>query len=243
MLKTRAATALLACSGAVFYASNPAWAQAVDSAAPPLNRVTLSASASTEITHDWLQIRLGTQREGADAAGVQRLLQSDVQSALSVLRPLQEVGQFQVSSGPVNVSLRYDRNGKPSGWAGSAELWVEGRDVARISQAAADVKGLVVKGMQFSLSPSARTAVEAELQAQAIERFKTKAKHTAQLFGFGGYQLVQVQVGSTDQGAYPRQPYLAMAARSTVADAAPPMAAEPGRTLVQLTVSGTVQLR
>ena len=218
-------------------------AQEPTGAALPMQRITLSATATRELTHDWVQIQLGTQREGSDAATVQRQLKADVDAALSQLRPLSEVGQFQVASGPLALNLRYGRDGKANGWQGSAELQVEGRDVPRISQATGSVQTMVVQGLQFSVSQHARASAEEQLQAQAIEQFKAKAQHAATAFGFAGYQLVQVQVGATDQGANFARPYLAMTAPRAVSADQAPVPMEPGRTQAQLTVSGTVQLR
>ena len=79
---------------------------------------------------------------------------------------------------------------------------------------------------------------------RASERFKTKAKEIAAAFGMGGYQIMQVDVGAVDGAAEAgHRPVLMMAARSGMADAAPPVPAEPGRTTVQLSVSGSIRLK
>ena len=208
-----------------------------------MQRISLAATATTELAHDWVQVRLAAQREGTDATTVQRQLKNDVDSALSQLRPLTEAGQFQVASGSLSLHPRFGRDGKTNGWQGSAEVLVEGRDVTRISQATGAVQTMVIQGLQFSVSQQARAKAEEQLQTQAIERFKTKAQAAAHAFGFGGFQLVQVQVGSTDQGNQFARPYLAMAAAKSALPDQAPVPMEPGRTQVQLSVSGTVQLR
>lgn len=206
-----------------------------------MRRVSLSATASQEVAHDWLQLRLGTQREGTDAAALQRALGADVEAALGVLRALAQGEQLQVASGPLQLQPRYGKDGRANGWVATAELVVQGRDFGRIAQAAAQAQPLVVQGLQFSLSAAARVALEADLQRQAIERFQAKAQQAAAAFGFAGYELVQVQLGSTDHGGGGVRPLLA--ARAASAELAAPVPAEPGRTTVQLTVSGTVRLR
>ena len=60
-------------------------------------------------------------------------------------------------------------------------------------------------------------------------------------FGFGGYTLREVSVNTNEPG-FPRpMRAMAMEAKSVASDAA--VAAEPGKSTVMVTVSGSVQLR
>ena len=79
------------------------------------------------------------------------------------------------------------------------------------------------------------------MQAQAIERFKTKAAEIAKGFGFAGYTLREVSVSANDQGYSPRPRAYALEAKATASDAAVPV--EPGKSAVVVTVSGSVQLK
>ena len=136
---------------------------------------------------------------------------------------------------------RYSREGKISNWVGTAELVLEGRDFSRISAAAGKIQALSVSQTQFSLSREQRERVEGEAQAQAIHRFKTRAAEIAKGFGFSGFSLREVAVNSNDQGGFPRPRMMAMEARGAVADA--PVPVEAGRATVQVTVSGSIQMR
>ena len=81
------------------------------------------------------------------------------------------------------------------------------------------------------------------MQAQAIERFKARAAEVAKGFGFAGYTLREVSISSADQGnemvARPRM--MAMEAKAAASDA--PVPVEAGKSMVNVTVSGTIQLR
>ena len=80
------------------------------------------------------------------------------------------------------------------------------------------------------------------MQALAIERFKAKANDVAKGFGFQSYTLREVSISSADQeGGRPFPRVMAMQAKAAVADA--PVAVEAGKSTVNVTVSGTVQLR
>ena len=95
--------------------------------------------------------------------------------------------------------------------------------------------------MSFGLSREQRARVEGEAQALAIERFKARAAEIAKAFGFAGYTLREVSVSSDDSGFQPRMYGMAREARAMAADA--PVPVEPGKSIVQATVSGSVQAR
>ena len=88
---------------------------------------------------------------------------------------------------------------------------LEGRDVARITQAAARASSMTIGRLAFSLSREQRARVEGEAQAQAIHRFKTRAAEIAKGFGFSGFSLREVAVNSNDQGGFPRPRMMATA--------------------------------
>lgn len=211
-------------------------------AAPPQNVLHLSASGQVEVPQDLLTLTLSTTREGADAASVQAELRQAVDSALAEAKQSVEPGQLDARSGSFGVYPRHARDGRISGWQGRAEIVLEGRDFSRITQTAARMSSMTIGGLFFSLSREQRARVEAEAQLQAIERFKQKAAEIAQAFGFGAYTLREVSISSSDGGApQPRMYGMAQEMRAAAADA--PVAVEPGKSLVQVTVSGSVQAR
>jgi len=207
----------------------------------PHNVLQLSASGQVEVEQDLLTLSLGATREGADAASVQASLRQLLDEALKQVRSSAQPGQMDVRTGAFSVYPRYDRNGRIGGWQGRAELILEGRDIARITQAAARASSMSIGQLAFGLSREQRARVEAEAQAQAIERFKARAADIARAFGFAGYTLREVSVSGDAGDIVPRMVGMASPARAMAADA--PVPVEPGRTLVQVTVSGTVQAR
>jgi predicted secreted protein len=217
-------------------------AQAQGVQPPPLNVVNLSASGFLEAPQDWLSMSLSTTREGPDAVTVQNQLKVALESALAVARASAQPQQLEVRTGQFSLYPRYSDKGKISGWQGSTELVLEGRDFARISTTAGKIQTLTMSNMGFSLSREARVKLESDVQAMAIERFKSKAGEVAKGFGFAGYSLREVSVSSADQEGRPFQPRaMAMEAKAAMSDAAVPV--EPGKSTVNVTVSGSVQLR
>lgn len=220
-------------------------AMAQSTASPPVirqNMVQLSATGAVEVAQDLLVLSLTTTREGADANEVQQQLKVALDAALAEARKAAQPGLLEVRTGNFSLYPRHGRDGRISTWLGSAELVLEGRDFARISATAGKIQTLTVGQAGFALSREARARVEGQAQAMAIERFKAKATEIARGFGFASYALGEVVVSGGEQPLpVPRLRSLAAEAKSAGADA--PLPVEAGRTTVQVTVSGSVQLK
>lgn len=210
---------------------------------PPSNVVQLSARGFKETPQDWLRMSLTVTRDGADAATVQSQLKQALDAALAVARPASLPKSLEVSTGSFNLHPRYANNGKITGWQGSAELVIEGRDFSRISTTAGRIQTLTVGSVGFSLSREAQQALETEVQAMAIERFKQRATEVSKAFGFEGYTLREIAISSADHGGGPpiQARLMTMQASAPASDESVPV--EAGRSTVSVTVSGTVQLR
>ncbi len=204
----------------------------------PHNVLQLSASATVEVPQDQLTMTLSVTREGADAAAVQQQLKSVLEPALAEARRMAEAGALEVRSGNFAVFPRHGRDGRIQAWQGTAELLLEGRDIARVAQAAGRVPGMAVAGMAFSLSRAQQQQAQSQAQQQAVEAFRTRAAALSRDFGFSGYTLREVSVQAHEQGA-PRPRMAALEARAA-ADG--PIPVEAGRATVVVTVSGSVQM-
>lgn len=230
-MKFVAASALLASAGAVF-------AQNVE----PRNVLQLSASASSEVAQDWMQLTLAAVQDGSDAAAVQAQLRQLLDGAQAVLRLRAQEGQLEWRSGAFSIAPRYGKDGKIAGWQGRAELLLQGRDFARITSAATQVQGMGIRQIGFSLSPQARAQAQLQVQAQAVERFGQQAQALSRSFGFTGYTLREVQVNSQESGPGPQPRMFAMAAKAGPMDEGAPIPVEAGKAQVEVSVSGSVQM-
>lgn len=220
-----------------------AWPANAQTPETPVNVVQIAASGFTEVQQDWLTMRLNTTETGPDALTVQNQLKAALEVALRVARAQAQPGLLEVRTGQFSLYPRYNSAGKVNGWQGTTELLLEGRDVARITETAGKISTLTLGGVSFSLSRQARQQLESEVQAQAIERFKARAAEVAKGFGFAGYTLREVAVSSTDQDLpRPNPPrMMAMEAKAAMSDMAVPV--EAGKSMVNVTVSGSIQLR
>lgn len=207
----------------------------------PENVVQLTASGTVEVQQDLLVLTLSTTKEGKDATVVQNQLRQALDTALAQARRKAEPRQMEVRTGHFSLSPRYGQNSQITGWQGSAELVLEGRDFPRITSTAASVTTMTINRVAFDLSREQRESVERDAQQQAIARFKAQADQLAKGFGFASFTLREVSVQSDSSAPGPRPRMMAMEARSAgVADAIP---VEAGKADVTVTVSGSVQMR
>lgn len=207
----------------------------------PMQRVTLSASASVQVPQDELTLTLSTQREGSSAPEVQNQLKTALDAALTLARRQAQSPLMVVSTGRFGLSPRHDRNGKLVGWQGTAELILQGRDFVRISQTAAQLQTLSVASVVFGLSAQQRQDAQAQAQSQAIAEFQKSAVDIAKGFGFTGYTLGEILINASQPG--PVRPYMMAANVRSVADESSPVPIEAGLSQVSVNVSGSVQLK
>ncbi|TFY99368.1 DUF541 domain-containing protein [Ramlibacter henchirensis] len=207
----------------------------------PENVVQLTAAATVEVPQDLLSFVLTVTREGTDPGQIQQQLKGVLDQALTDARKAAQPGAMDVRTGNFSISPRYGREGRITGWVGTAELLLEGTDFGRISQTAGRLQNMTVAGASFRLSREKREQAEREAQGEAVARFRSRAGELAKSFGFTSYSLREVSVHAQEPGIPPRPRMMAMEAKAASADA--PVPVEAGKAAVVVNVSGSVQLR
>ncbi len=209
---------------------------------PPQNVLSLSASATVEVPMDWLTVVFSTTREGSDAAVVQSQLKQALDSALAEARKAAKPGQVEVRTGGFSLMPRYaPKGGTITGWQGSTELVVEGRDSTTIAQLTGRVQTLTIARVGFTLSREARQKVEGDVAAQAIERFRARADAVSRQFGFTGYTVREVAVNAEGGMGQP-MPVMRMQVSNVMAESAS-LPVEAGKATVTASVNGSVQMK
>ena len=208
--------------------------------------MSLSAAATQEVTMDTLSVTLAVVREGQDAALVQAQLRQVLDAALVEARKAAKPKALEVQTGAFSLNPRYanpsNRSAAPNiaGWTGRAELLIEGRDLPAVAQLVGRLTTLTVARVGFALSREARERVEEEATQQAITRFRARADGYSRQFGFGGYQIREVQVGLQDAPVIMARAPMMRATAAPAAEEALPV--EAGKATVSVSVSGTVQM-
>jgi len=208
---------------------------------PPQGVLSLTASASVEVTKDVLSVTFSTTKEGPDANTVQAQLKQALDAALAEAKKAARPGQVEVQTGAFSLFPRYTNKGGINGWQGSAEVIVDGRDMAAIGQLSGRITTMTVARVAYRLSREATQKVEGEIAAEAIARYRSKAGEYAKQFGYGSYAIREVNVTTSEPPGGPQPMFRAQAAAmSTQGDA---LSVEPGKAQVSATVSGTVQMK
>jgi predicted secreted protein len=209
--------------------------------APLQGVVSLSASATVEVTKDLLNVVLSTSKEGQDAATVQTQLKQALDAALAEARKAAKPGQIEVQTGNFSLYPRYAPKGGLSGWQGSAELVIEGKDMSGIGALTGRITTMSVARVSQGVSRELREKVESDLAAQAIARYRAKAADYAKHFGYSGYVIREVNVSGTEPPGFVPMPMVRAKAMASVAsDEALPV--EAGKAQLAVNVSGSVQL-
>ena len=203
--------------------------------------VSLTATASVEVSRDLMAVTLSTTREGADARTMQSALKQALDAALQEARGAARAGQIDVRTGNFSMSPRYSPKGALNGWQGTAELVIEGRDLSGIGQLAGRIQSMSIARVAQGLSREQREKAEASVTAQAIARYRAQATEVTQQFGYASYVVREVSVNGNEQGGGPEP--MMMRAKVFAAAADAPLPVEAGQTTVSVTVSGTVQMQ
>jgi predicted secreted protein len=215
---------------------------------PPAGVLNITASASVEVTKDVLAVAFTATREGADAQAVQSQLKQALDAALAEARKMAKPGQVEVQTGNFSLYPRYGNpnpksgpGGQPqiTGWQGTAELLVQGKDASAIAQLTGRINTMTIARAGYTLSKEAREKVEADVTAQAIARWRAKAALMSQQFGYAGYTVREVNVMANEQGG--PQP-MAMMVRGKAMAADESLPTEAGKGEVSVTVSGAAQM-
>ncbi len=185
-----------------------------------------------------LTVTLTVTREGSDAASVQSALKQALDAALIEAKKLAKPGQVEVQTGNFALFPRYGKQGVISGWQGSAELVVEGRDMQAIAALTGRITTMTIARVGYNLSRELREKLEGELAAQAIARYRAKAADYAKQFGYSGFGVREVNVASSEPNFPPPMPR----ARAMAAGSDEALPVEPGKGTVTITVSGSVQM-
>ncbi len=220
--------ALVGCVGA----ANAQTAPAESTPREPV--VTVSASATASIANDRLRASLRAEADHASAATAAGEVNARIGRALARAKGASGIAVQTSGYSSYQVSER-DR---PPRWRVSQTLVLDGRDFAAMTDLVSALQaeiGLVVAGIQFSVSDEAQRQAEDGLTQQAIKHWQDRAARAAQGLGFVGWRPGRVSVQTGEQV---RPPYPVMRAAAAPAAGGAPVAFEAGATEVTVTVSG-----
>jgi predicted secreted protein len=208
-------------------------------AAPRESIVTVSGSATASVANDRLRANLRAEAEHNSAAAAASEVNAKIAKALARARGV--AGVTPSTSG--YSSYQITQRDRPARWRVSQSLTLEGRDFAAMTDLVSALQaetGLLLSGVQFSISDDVQREAEDRLTQQAIRNWQDRAARAAEGLGFAGWRpgRVTVQAGSEVRPPYP----MMRAAAAPMADAGAPVAFEAGNSDITVIVSGEAVL-
>jgi predicted secreted protein len=204
--------------------------------APSAPGVTLSASATASVGNDRMLAWIRAESDNADPAAAANVVNTRMGKALA--RAKATKGIDASTSG--YSSHQFTEKNQPARWRVAQTLKLESSDFAALSGLITQLQGedgLVVDGIQFSVSDASRKKAEDALTQQAINAWQARATDAARAFGFDGWHVGKVAI-QTGESFRPQPVMRAMSFDSKAA----PVATEGGNSDVTVTVSGEALL-
>src|SRR5205823_11346279 len=141
---------------------------------------------------------------------------------------------------PAYSSYQISERNQPLRWRVSQTLSLESSDFTALAELASKIQsedGLVLGGMSFSVSPSARRTAEDALTQQAIKAWQARAQAAAQGFGSSAWRTGYVTIQTGDYA----RPVPMLRAAGVQAAAAAPIATGGGSTGSNITqIAGAI---
>jgi predicted secreted protein len=210
--------------------------------AQPKDVLSLDATVSAEVIPDTAFVTLAAEASGPDSGTITREVQQIVNAALAQAKATKDV---EARTGGFNTSQRWNNKGGRDGWTVRAELIIKSKDFATLGTLAGKLaqQKLMIANTGFEMSRAQRDREEAALIEGAIAAFRTKATTAAKAFGFSNYSLREVNLGSIGGDVRPQPKFAVMArAEMSASPQAEPMSIEGGKTVLTLSVSGSVTM-
>jgi predicted secreted protein len=231
-MRLRSCVFILAGAGIGFAAAGNAQ-QPMPAPLPPQPVVTLTATASSQLANDRMHALLRVDVDNPDPVAAANEVNTRMAKALARAKAVRGVEAATTAYSSYQVS---ERN-QPLRWRVSQTLSLESSDFTALATLVSKIQsedGLVLGGMSFSVSPSARRTAEDALTQQAIKAWQARAQAAAQGFGSNAWRTGYVTIQTGDYA----RPVPMMRAAGVQAAADAPVATQGGTTDITVTVSG-----
>ena len=140
--------------------------------------ITITASASNEVANDRMLAMLRAETDNADAARAASEVNARMARALSQAKPASGIDARTTGYSSYQIS----EPNRPLRWRVSQTLALESGDFVALSALVSKLQGsdgLLLSGLSFTVSASARHAAEDALTTQAIKSWQQRAQNAA----------------------------------------------------------------
>ena len=199
--------------------------------------VDLAAEASRPAANDLIRATVYAEAAGKQPGELARRVNQDIAEALKAIRARSGIS---VKSGAQHTFPVYGQAQQIDGWRIHAELILESRDAAAVSELLGQLQQmrLAVGSVAQMPAPETRRKVEDEATREAIGAFRQRAALVAEVLG-KPYTIKHLNI---QQGGHiPPMPMMRAAKGAPMAEAMP-LPLEAGESQITTNVSGQIEL-
>jgi len=205
---------------------------------PEAPSVTVTASATASVANDRMHAWLRSEIDNPDPAKAASEVNTRIAKALARAKAVPGV---EVSTSGYS-SFQITEKNQPTRWRVTQSLFLEASDFATLAALVSRLQGedgLLLSGLNFSVSEASRRKSEDALTQHMIKSWQARAKNAADGLGFPGWRVGKVTIQTGDHA--PPRPLQRSVGVAYAASAAP-IAVEGGNSDITVTISGDAVL-
>ncbi|WP_180127235.1 MULTISPECIES: SIMPL domain-containing protein [unclassified Acinetobacter] len=211
-------------------------------AADPLNYniVNIQADATRQVSNDQMHAVLYIEKSNKQPAELATQINQLMTQAVNTARKYPAV---KIETGSQSTYPIYDNDSrKLKEWRGRAEVRLESTDFKAASQLVSELQqNFQTQSISFSVSDAQRKKVENELMVEASKNFQQRAQTLSQAWNKSGYNLVNINLNTSNYGGQP-VPRMAMM-KAASADAIPEQEMAGGESKITVSANGSIQFK
>jgi predicted secreted protein len=208
--------------------------------APEHRIIGLQAEVSRDVQNDLMQATLFAELSNNNPTVLAKDINEIINTAMSTAKRYSNV---QVSTGSQNTYPVYNDKNKLTSWRSRAEVQITSTDFKAASELVALLQAnMQVASVSFSVSPEQQRKVENDLMSEVSAVFRQRASLLQQSWSANGYELVRMDINSSNDQPRP-YPMYARAASMKMEDAVAPQQVEAGNSKVRVMANGSIQLK
>ena len=215
---------------------------AATQAADPLNYniVNIQADATRQVSNDQMYAVLYIEKSNKQPAELATQINQLMTQAVNTARKYPAV---KIETGSQSTYPIYDNDSrKLKEWRGRAEVRLESTDFKAASQLVSELQqNFQTQSISFSVSDAQRKKVENELMVEASKNFQQRAQALAQAWNKSGYNLVNINLNTSNYGGQP-VPRMAMM-KAASADVIPEQEMAGGESKITVSANGSIQFK
>lgn len=204
------------------------------------NMVNIQAEASRQVSNDEMHAVLFIEKSHKQPSELSTQISQLMNQAMAMAK---KYPQVKVETGSQTTYPIYDNDSsKLKEWRGRAEINLESTDFKAASQLVSELQQhFQTQSIHFSVSDAQRKKVENELMTEASKNFQQRAQLLTQTWNKSGYQLVNLNLNTSN--SYPQPVMRASMAKFASPEAADTQNVAAGESKITVNANGSIQFK